>query len=236
MYYKIFSEIRFPAAVDFFDIKGKVLKSYYPKEFSHFNIPNNSNLIQFHNANDLQINQLVKSKETLAISFQNFVYSIEDPITDNIFIDKYKKYLGILERILDLKNVTRLGLRGIFCLDGIEFQEILSKVQNGVLFEQNLIKELSDTINVEDFALILQNKTSRIEAGPMLKSQKHPNIYNNFAFIENIPNEFFYLDIDVSYSNIEYKNLNVKLNDLNRKLWKILNNFKKGLGIKNEEK
>ncbi|TGN00009.1 hypothetical protein [Leptospira dzoumogneensis] len=229
MYYKIFSEIRFPAATDFFDVKGKMLKTYWPESFSHFQMDDNSTILRFHNAQDMTFTGLFLSNDILAISFKNFVFSVEAPPTENYFLDKYKKHIKGFTKIIDLGKIIRLGLRGVFCINEIDFKTVVSRVNKGKIFQPNLINSLGEGFQIEDFAITFQQKDSRIQAGPMKKSQQHPSLLNNFAFIDKVPEEFLYLDIDVSVRNIEFQKLNSHLQALSNDLWSKMEGFKNEL-------
>lgn len=235
MYYKIFSEIRFPAAVDFFDIKGRILKAYWPGEFVHFQIDDNASTIRFHNSENAVPAGLFLSNDVLSTSFKNLVFSVEGPPTDHYFIDKYKKHLKQFAKILDLGNLSRLGLRAIFCVDELEFKEIVTKVNNGHIFQVEMLRAIGANFSIEDFLVVFQQAESRIQMGPMKKSQQHPNLMSNFAFIDKVPDEFLFIDIDVSTKNIQFKKIDSNIQLLSDRLWKILGAFKAELLETKEE-
>lgn len=213
--------------VDFFDMRSKIIKSYYPSEFTQFDMDQNKNIIRFHNSSVVNNDGRIMSNDTLAINFGNFIFSVEQPSTDNYFIEKYNKYIRILKKdLFDIKSINRLGLRGIFCLDKYDYDNIVKMVNNGVLFEKQALESIGKDFSVEDFSIILQHSNNRIELGPMKKEQNHPYVVNNFVFLENVPNQFLYLDIDVSVENFEYQNLSSHVTDLNTKLFRILNGIK----------
>ncbi len=63
----------------------------------------------------------------------------------------------------------------------------------------------------------------------MKKMQNHPHLINNFTFLDEVPEEFLYLDIDVSNKNIQYKDIKSINKKLNEKLWSKVGYFKQYL-------
>jgi len=65
----------------------------------------------------------------------------------------------------------------------------------------------------------------------MKKSQQHPNLLNNFVFLEKVPDEFLYLDVDVSTTMFKYGDFKKTYINLENKLWDYISSFQKTFEI-----
>ncbi|BFN37514.1 hypothetical protein [Fidelibacter multiformis] len=200
IYKKIFSELRYPGQIDIFDGRSKIVKAYYPEKFKHWTIENNS-IIRLHNVQPYQ-----KSFENLLIEHKRLIYSLEDPFTENQFIDKLLSYKKKLEKIISIPIYSRVGIRGYFKVGYLKLEDFISKSKENVLFSSQFMECINKILNFSDLYIILQNSNSRLNMGPMKKDERN-NYTNEFVENENMEDDYLLLDIDCFETDVLPKDL-----------------------------
>lgn len=186
VYYRIFTELRYPIQVDIFDIKSKFLKMYWPNEYPHWQIHNN-NIIRL-----IQTEKYEDSKEYLIIDPSRIIFNVEEPVTKNYFSDKFKKNMKMFLKIVKPHIINRIGVRGFFCIEGISFDHIIGHANNGKLFNKELLASISPEYKIDDFSVTFEQKNSRIIFGPMKKTEENDYL-KEFKNIDKLPKEFTFL-------------------------------------------
>lgn len=222
LYYRIFCEIKYQVQVDLFDQRSKMINLFWKTDFPHWRIDNNYS-IRFTNTEDPD-----KSKETLAIDPKRFAYDVEAPDTESFFIDKFKKYFNKFSRLLTVNNYSRVGVRSYMCQNGIKFNKTISNINNGILFEKNLLSSISENYSIKDFSVTLEQDDGRIIFGPMKKEEE--NLYlKQFKDISKLCNEFTFYDIDQSAKDVKPSNIDNIIKILHSKVLSYPQNIQKYL-------
>ena len=160
---RVFSEIKYPVQVDLLDIKSKVLKAFWPKEFGHWRLENNINL-RF-----LDCENPAESKRFLFITPKQFIFSVEDPNTDSYFIDKYRKLYNSFAKVIALNDepLIRVGLRCYAYLQGAGFDQVVALCNKNAVFDRQLLDAIGGTnYTFADFSVTIEKPGSRIVFGP----------------------------------------------------------------------
>jgi len=186
---KIIWEIRYPAAATLFDSRGKIATEWQWKDdLSEWRISNNQVVI--HN----------KSNTTfLNVGLGNIVFVSELPASFKHFSDFAVRFSTWTLKTLQVKKLTRIGLRIIQISEHKHFKLLVNKMK------QRLIKLSDEDWDIlggspEDIAmpltLCLGENRVNFQIGPMKKEQLLAYFESNEAK-EGLPSVVLFLDIDL---------------------------------------
>jgi len=213
IYQKIFTEVRLPLLVDLFDKKSEIIKLFWPNEYEHWSIENNNITIRFYNDEDPK-----KSSEHFLINPKRIIFSVENPPTNNYFLEKFTKfYKAFISKFPINENIIRLGVRTFTCINGISFKEIVNLSNKSIFFQENFIKNIGNDKKHEDFSIILDYQNCKIVLGPMKNTEANPYL-QEFLFKDKLKDEFLFFDIDVNEKNVPSKKLLEIFSDLDKKI------------------
>jgi len=214
---KTVAEIRFAGQISIIEGMTKLVRNYYPSEFSHWNLVSVANSLQLYNGESL-----AKASEIIQISNTQFIYSVENPTTKNYFIDKYKKYYKMFQDYIETNSVSRIGIRNIELLEQTDKEYTLEKYNN--IYKDTFLEMFSES-KPKDFYDVINYDDSRIAFGPLAKKETTNNYWKEFKQTDEIKENMFLFDIDCFNKNIKktkiinvLNNLFDKNNDLSDKM------------------
>lgn len=228
IYKKIFSEFRFPGQIDIFDGRSNIVKLFYPEKFQHWTIESNS-IIRLHDTKPYQ-----KSIESLLIEHKRFIYSFENPSTDNMFFEKMMSYHKKLRKLVPINYYNRIGIRSFIKVGYLKIEEFIKNSKNNMIFSSSFIECINKDFSYNDLYLILQNENNRLNLGPMKKDEE--NAYTKeFVVNDNMEDDYILIDLDCFNSNIEFKELEKEYKRIYDRMYKISNNIIKFFGVEDNE-
>ncbi len=195
---RLIAEIRYPAAPRLFDMRGKIIESMHPEiqsHFKHWRIDTGT----VHFFDDLNL-----PKQEFLISLKRAVVILEDFGTMQEFVDRTRKYLGLMyDQVGDsIKTISRLGVRLVeICSlsDSNGFDDMVSRVVSPLC---TLPEDL--TAQPTDALLKIVHKRGSYTIGPVKKDESW--ILQTFKEpSRNVPNAGIGLDIDSFVTDIDVK-------------------------------
>ena len=187
--WKIVFEIRYPAAANLFDNRGKIAAEWqWKSDLSEWRISNNQ--VSVHN----------KSGTTfLNAGFKNTSVVMELPENHTQFSDRALEFSTWVLDLLRIKNIDRVGLRIIQLAKRQHFKLLVSKMREKLLaLSDDDWKQLGGY--PEDigfpFTLTLGDNKANFTLGPM-KSEQLANYFESNEVKGKIPPVALFLDFDL---------------------------------------
>lgn len=200
IYKKVFSELRYPGQIDIYDGRANIVKLYHPEKFKHWAIEKNS-IIRLHNTSDSE-----NSTESMLIEHKRFIYSYEDPPTDNFFYDKIISYHKMLTKMVPIQKYIRIGIRAFVKIGYVKLEDFISKSKSGLLFSEKFSSLMGETFEATDLFTTLENNKNRLNLGPMKKDETN-RYTKEFVVNDNMEDDYILLDIDCFENDLEVDNL-----------------------------
>lgn len=228
MYIRLFTELRYPAQIAIYENKTNIINSFYPSIYKHWSIRKRS--LKLHDSEEIK-----DSNEELLIEYKRTVFEVENPSSKDYFINKFTKIKKPLLKNLNVNNFTRIGVRGIMCLnDELDFTEIIKKSHNGLLFDPNLINAINPDFGYDDFSITLASKNKKVLFGIMKEDEDNPHL-NDFKFQEDLKKTlkgaFSFYDIDCFKTNVPKNKAELTIKKLYKevkKYPKLINQYLRG--------
>lgn len=195
--YKIVAEVRFSGQIGILEKLHTIAKHYYPIEFPHWRI-DNGNTVRIFNGETPET-----STEIILYDYQRFIYSVEDPSTDNYFHDKYLKYYKSFQRYIETEVVNRIGVRRIELCTQESKEEILSKYKN--IYSSMFLSNI-DSSKPIDYFNVIEYSDKRITFGPLTKDENNQYV-SEFIKKDKIPDTMFLIDLDVFIQQTKASNV-----------------------------
>lgn len=195
---KVFSEIRFSGQISIIGKLSEIVKKFYPKEFSHWRIENNT-IIRCHNSE-----QLENSTEIILIDHTKLVYSVEDPSTERYFIERLNKFYRMFDSFIESQEVIRIGIRSYTLLYQSNKSYTLNKYNN--VYQNEFVNTIDTNEKPSDYLDIIEYNNKRITIGPLSKSENNKYLLE-FTQKSKIYDNMILFDIDCWDNNIEKKRI-----------------------------
>lgn len=204
--WKAIFEVRYPAAAQFFDNRGKITgKWQWTNDLSEWRITNNQ--VSIHN----------KSNSTfLNASIKNLSVSMELPDSQDAFISLAAEFSSWVLNLLEVKKIERLGFRAIQIAQRKHFKLLVNKMRQNLYGLNDNDWEIFRGIP-EDiaFPLVLNMGETKINfnMGPM-KNEQLSGFFEAPEIKNKLPNVALYVDFDVFQTEPKFSQNNLYQNFL----------------------
>jgi hypothetical protein len=193
---RLIAEIRYPAAPRIFDIRGKLINQIHPqvtKDFKHW---------RSDSAGVVFTNDLETPSQEFVISLKRTAVALEDTGSIQEFVDRTKKYLGLMHDVMGDSIVRLLRV-------GVRFVEICAPDRESSFEAMNelVISKLTQApedmqIEAVDSLVRIIHKHGMYHVGPLRENE--PWIEQMFRDpVKNVPKAGIGIDIDSYLENLE---------------------------------
>lgn len=206
---KTVSEVRFIGQLSIIENMNKAIRRFFPSDFPYWRIETNSSFRLFNSE------QLEKATEVLFIDASRFIYSVENPSTENYFTEKLQKYCKLFSEFIETDQIARVGIRTIKLFKQENKKSTLSNFE--AMYNTDFLRGLSDQ-SPSDYFNVIEYENQRITVGPLAKKESNQYL-NEFVEKDRFFDNMLLVDIDSFRKEITKKNLQRVISELS------VNNF-----------
>ncbi len=161
-------------------------------------------------------------RKSVLIEHKRFIYSCENPTTDNYFHDKMMSFHKKLLRIAAIPSYNRIGVRAYVKIGYMTIEDFIMRSKSQMFFSNKFIDCIKQDLDFTDLYLTLQNENSRLNLGPMKKDEEN-NYTKEFVVNDNMKDDYILLDIDCFQSNVKSNDLRGQYKKIYDRIYAIRN-------------